>query len=79
MEELLPTALDRVDRFPANRACHTSHSYGRPMTTFAVSPADLDSARADDLDLLLPRTVANPRRTIWTGFAKDDLDRLPSS
>jgi hypothetical protein len=49
------------------------------MTTYAVSITDLDAAVADDLDARLPRTVANPRRTIWTGFAKDDADRLPAS
>ena len=48
------------------------------MTTFAVSAeALLDDP--DDRDSGLPRTVANPRRTTWTGFAKDDHDRMPSS
>ena len=49
------------------------------MTTYAVNIADLDTQVADDVDLHLPRSVANPRRTIWTGFAKNDVDRLPAS
>jgi hypothetical protein len=49
------------------------------MTTYAVSLTDLDAPVADDVEVRLPRTVANPRRTIWTGFAKDDIDRLPAS
>jgi hypothetical protein len=49
------------------------------MTTYAVSLTDQDAPVADDVEVRLPRTVANPRRTIWTGFAKDDIDRLPAS
>ncbi|WP_165763301.1 MULTISPECIES: hypothetical protein [unclassified Nocardioides] len=49
------------------------------MTTYAVSITDLDAPVADDFEVRLPRTVANPRRTTWTGFAKDDIDRLPAS
>ncbi len=48
------------------------------MTTFAV-PADVLLDDAEDHDFALPRSVANPRRTTWTGFAKDDVDRLPAS
>lgn len=48
------------------------------MTTFAVADeALLDET--DDLEFGTPRSVANPRRTTWTGFAKNDLDRLPAS
>ena len=46
---------------------------------YAASTLELDNPAADDVDVLLPRNVANPRRTIWTGFAKNDMDRLPSS
>jgi hypothetical protein len=46
---------------------------------FAMS-SDTDVLdRADERDAQLPRSVANPRRTTWTGFAKDDADRLPGS
>lgn len=47
------------------------------MTTFAIA-ADSLLDDTDDLDGI-PRSVANPRRTTWTGFAKDDQDRLPAS
>ena len=47
------------------------------MTTFAIA-AEAALDETDDLETL-PRTVANPRRTTWTGFAKDDADRLPAS
>jgi len=48
------------------------------MTTFAVADeALLDDT--EDLELGAPRSVANPRRTTWTGFAKNDGDRLPAS
>jgi hypothetical protein len=79
VDEPLPNALDRADRFRRNLASHNRHSYREVMTTYAVSITDLDSPVADDFDLRLPRTVANPRRTIWTGFAKNDSDRLPAS
>jgi hypothetical protein len=48
------------------------------MTTFAVS-AEALLDETEDRDSALPRSVANPRRTTWTGFAKDDRDRLPAS
>jgi hypothetical protein len=52
------------------------------MTTFALAATDLEDRRATaaatDTDAALPRSVANPRRTTWTGFAKDELDRLPA-
>ena len=64
--------------FRRNLARHTCHSYGEAMI-YAASTIELDNPAADDVDVLLPRNVANPRRTIWTGFAKDDMDRLPSS
>ncbi|GAA4365247.1 hypothetical protein [Nocardioides caricicola] len=47
------------------------------MTTFAIA-AEALLDETDELDVL-PRSVANPRRTTWTGFAKDDADRLPAS
>ena len=47
------------------------------MTTFATT-AEAVLDQTDDLETF-PRTVANPRRTTWTGFAKDDADRLPAS
>ena len=54
------------------------------MTTFLTSQPDLDlhleplaDGAAEEPDAL-PSTVANPRRTTWTGFAKGDADRLPS-
>ena len=65
--------------FGRNLASHTCHSYGDAMTTYAVSSTDLDTQFADDFDVRLPRSVANPRRTVWTGFAKHDVDRLPAS
>jgi hypothetical protein len=65
--------------FGRNLASHTCHSYLEDMTTYAVSITDLDTPGADDFDVHLPRTVANPRRTVWTGFAKHDIDRLPAS
>ena len=67
--------------FLGNLASHTSHSYVCPMTTFAIPAADVETTLdgIDHLDPRLPRTVANPRRTTWTGYAKDDVDRLPAS
>jgi hypothetical protein len=49
------------------------------MTTFALTTTEPgpDVTTQDDADL--PRSVANPRRTTWTGFAKSDPDRLPAS
>lgn len=58
------------------------------MTTFMTTPSDLDlhldlhlepqvegaGERRDSL----PASVANPRRTTWTGFAKADRDRMPA-
>lgn len=51
------------------------------MTTFALAATDLEDRRtaAPDTDAELPRSVANPRRTTWTGFAKSDTDRMPAS
>jgi hypothetical protein len=52
------------------------------MTTFAVSADSLLDGLidgTDDFHDLLPRSVANPRRTTWTGYAKADHDRLPAS
>lgn len=52
------------------------------MTTFALAATDLEDRRTTaldtDADAALPRSVANPRRTTWTGFAKNELDRLPA-
>jgi hypothetical protein len=79
VDKPLPSALDRGRPFPRNLVRHNRHSYREGMTTYAVSITDLDTPVADDLDVRLPRTVANPRRTIWTGFAKNDVDRLPAS
>ena len=47
------------------------------MTTFAIAAETVldDTAELE----VFPRSVANPRRTTWTGFAKDDVDRLPAS
>ncbi|MCW2773637.1 MAG: hypothetical protein JWN91_1963 [Nocardioides sp.] len=73
------TLWTAVTGFGRNLASHTRHSYREAMTTYAVSITDLDAPVADDFEVRLPRTVANPRRTIWTGFAKDDIDRLPAS
>ena len=58
------------------------------MTTFMSNPTDLDlhleplfdgvGDRVDPPPAPVPATVANPRRTTWTGYAKDAGDRLPS-
>lgn len=48
------------------------------MTTFAIAAEVLLDEPADAEDAL-PRSVANPRRTTWTGFAKDHEDRLPAN
>jgi hypothetical protein len=54
------------------------------MTTFMTNPSDLDLHLEPHFDGVgdrqeqAPATVANPRRTTWTGFAKGDADRLPS-
>jgi hypothetical protein len=54
------------------------------MTTFMADPSDLDLHLeplvdgVGDREERLPGTVANPRRTTWTGYAKSDEDRLPS-
>lgn len=48
------------------------------MTTFAVA-AETVLDDTDDLEIVAPRSVANPRRTTWTGYAKNDVDRMPSS
>ena len=54
------------------------------MTTFRSDPAVLDlhleplfDGDADREDPL-PTSVANPRRTTWTGYASTDADRLAS-
>lgn len=47
------------------------------MTTFAIAAEALLDEN-DDTDAL-PRSVANPRRTTWTGFARDHADRLPAN
>ena len=51
------------------------------MTTYVSNPADLDLhlETAFAYDETLTATVANPRRTTWTGFAKADTERLPAS
>jgi hypothetical protein len=89
VDEPLPIALDRWrDRGhgPAeNLVRHTRHSYVGAMTTSAIaamqpdaSPdAELDAGTGSDVRRL--SSVANPRRTTWTGFAKGDVDRLPAS
>lgn len=46
---------------------------------FALNAPIREIPATDDLETRLPESVANPRRTIWTGFAKDDLDRLPAN
>lgn len=55
------------------------------MTTFMTNPSDLDlhleplfDDGGGDRKDPVPTTVANPRRTTWTGYAKDAEDRLPS-
>ncbi|WP_343907396.1 hypothetical protein [Nocardioides aquiterrae] len=54
------------------------------MTTFMSNPTDLDLHLEPLFDGVgdrqepAPTTVANPRRTTWTGYAKDAGDRLPS-
>lgn len=54
------------------------------MTTLAINPAAIlapvrTSGQADPRpDLRVPTSVANPRRTTWTGPAKDETDRLPA-
>lgn len=54
------------------------------MTTFLTDSSELDlhleplfdgAGHREDRP---PTSVANPRRTTWTGFAKSDEDRLPS-
>lgn len=54
------------------------------MTTFMTNPSDLDlhlepvfDGTGERVDPG-PTSVANPRRTTWTGYAKSDRDRLPS-
>jgi len=51
------------------------------MRIFATIPSQLEPLvdLAADADDRLPRSVANPRRTTWTGFAKADADRLPAT
>ncbi len=55
------------------------------MTTFMTNPSDLDLHLeplfdgTGEREEQLPRTVANPRRTTWTGYGKGDPDRLPSA
>lgn len=51
------------------------------MTTFATDSADLDLHldTAFAYDEQLTATVANPRRTTWTGYAKADPERMPAS
>ena len=54
------------------------------MTSFMSNPSDLDLRLephfdgAGGNDDRLPLTVANPRRTTWTGYAKSDPDRMPA-
>lgn len=83
MDEPLPIALDLPGRNGPDPA-EVSPAPGvtptvSDMTTFALPPTEplLDVAPQDDADL--PRSVANPRRTTWTGFAKADVDRLPAT
>ena len=54
------------------------------MTTSVTNPSHLDlplepafDGTGERLDPG-PSSVANPRRTTWTGYAKSDRDRLPS-
>ena len=56
------------------------------MTTFMANPADLDLHLEPHFDgtgegpaPAVLTSVANPRRTTWTGFAKADRDRLPAT
>ena len=49
------------------------------MTTFAIAAAPTSINASDELDPALPASVANPRRTTWTGYAKEDVDRLPAN
>jgi hypothetical protein len=55
------------------------------MTTFMTNPSDLDLHLEPLFDGVGDRaepvttTVANPRRTTWTGYAKADPDRLPAN
>ena len=56
------------------------HSYLGTMITNVFSTLDLDTpADLDDRDSWSPRSVANPARTTWTGYAKNDADRMPAS
>ncbi len=50
------------------------------MTTFALTSTESEALLdpASEADAGLPRSVANPRRTIWTGFGKHETDRLPA-
>lgn len=50
------------------------------MTTIAISQADLESlrVRAEESEEPMSSSVANPRRTTWTGYAKNATDRLPA-
>ena len=78
MHEPLPIALDRRNGPRGSRARDTSRSYVGSMTTSAVSVIDPATMPSAQPDVRLPGSVANPRRTIWTGFAKSDADRLPA-
>ncbi|MEP9365222.1 hypothetical protein ABLE68_19815 [Nocardioides sp. CN2-186] len=51
------------------------------MITNVFSTLDLDAPAdlGDDRESWSPRSVANPARTTWTGYAKNDADRLPAS
>jgi hypothetical protein len=49
------------------------------MTTIALDHVETDVQldRSED-DAPARTSVANPRRTTWTGYAKNAADRLPS-
>lgn len=51
------------------------------MIANAFSTLDLDAPTdlGEDRESWSPRSVANPARTTWTGYAKNDTDRLPAN
>ena len=54
------------------------------MTTTAPDQLPIDGESdvqhgRPEADAPAPASVANPRRTTWTGFAKNAADRLPSA
>ena len=54
---------------------HVVTDRGIDVKTDVETDVQLDRAAAE---AGLPTSVANPRRTTWTGYAKNATDRLPS-